>query len=267
MEEDAKEEKEFTLELSYKEGDKVAVEGKSIREIQSEPPAIYTPATLTEDLSNLAKFLQQEDPELYNSLKNEIDLKSLQIGTKATRPGIIEQLIQKRKFVDFSKNKYTPTELGMKFYESIKDMEVVNVAETAKLEYRLSKVARGEMTEAEFYEGVAHYVRKIVEGVFGKEINMQVHQQDSLGQCPLCKKGFVREGTKAYGCSEYKNGCNFTIWKEMASKKLTKKNIEDLLNKGETSLIKGFKSKTGNDFEAYLYIDEQGKVQFRYPKK
>lgn len=264
---DDEEEEIVALELPYKEGDKVEIKGKEIREIESKAPSIYTPATLTEDLSNLAKFLQQEDPELYNSLKNEIDLKSLQIGTKATRPGIIEQLIQKRKFVDFSKNKYTPTELGMKFYESIKDMEVVNVAETAKLEYRLSKVASGEMTEAEFYEGVAHYVRKIVEGVFGKEINMQVHQQDSLGQCPLCKKGFVREGTKAYGCSEYKNGCNFTIWKEMASKKLSKKNIEDLLNKGETSLIKGFKSKTGNDFEAYLYIDEQGKVQFRYPKK
>ena len=266
-EEDKEEEKIVSLELPYKEGDKVEIKGKEIREIESKAPSIYTPATLTEDLSNLAKFLQQEDPELYNSLKDEIDLKSLQIGTKATRPSIIEQLIQKRKFVDFSKNKYTPTELGMKFYESIKDMEVVNVAETAKLEYKLSKVASGEMTEEDFYKGVSEYTRKIVEGVFGKEINMQVHQQDSLGQCPLCKKGSVREGTKAYGCTEYKNGCNFTIWKEIASKKLTKKNVEDLLNKGETSLIKGFKSKAGKDFEAYLYLDEEGKVQFKFPQK
>jgi DNA topoisomerase len=266
-EEDKEEEKIVALELPYKEGDKVEIKGKEIREIESKAPSIYTPATLTEDLSNLAKFLQQEDPKLYNSLKDEIDLKSLQIGTKATRPSIIEQLIQKRKFVDFSKNKYTPTELGMKFYESIKDMEVVNVAETAKLEYKLSKVASGEMTEEDFYKGVSEYTRKIVEGVFGKEINMQVHQQDSLGQCPLCKKGSVREGTKAYGCTEYKNGCNFTIWKEIASKKLTKKNVEDLLNKGETSLIKGFKSKAGKDFEAYLYLDEEGKVQFKFPQK
>lgn len=264
--EEIEQEEEIILKLPYKEGDKVEIKSKDIREIESKAPSIYTPATLTEDLSNLAKFLQQEDPELYNSLKNEIDLKSLQIGTKATRPNIIEQLIQKRKFVDFSKNKYTPTELGMKFYESIKDMEVVNVAETAKLEYRLSKVASGEMTEEDFYRGVSDYARKIVEGVFNKEINMQVHQKDSLGVCPACKKGFVREGTKAYGCSEYKNGCNFTIWKEIASKKLSKKNIEELINKGETSLIKGFKSSKGNEFNAFLFLDEEYKVQFKYEK-
>ena len=265
-EEDDKEEKEFTLELSYKEGDKVAVEGKSIREIESKPPAIYTPATLTEDLSNLAKFLKQEDPDMYNSLKGEIDLKSLQIGTKATRPNVLETL-QKRNFIEFKKNKYTPTELGMSFYNTIKDMEIVNVAETAKLEYRLSKVTAGEMTEETFYEGVKEYVRKMVENVFDKEVNIDALQREGLGVCPKCKRGQVFENSKAYGCSEYKNGCNFTIWKEIAAKKLSKKNIEDLLSKGETTLIKGFKSKAGKDFDAYLYLDDECKVQFKFPKK
>ena len=27
--------------------------------------------------------------------------------------------------------------------------------------------------------------------------------------CPRCKKGTILKGKKAYGCSEYKNGCDF----------------------------------------------------------
>lgn len=265
-EEDDDKEDVFVLELPYIQGDKVKVDSKKLREIESKPPAIYTPASLTDDLSNLAKFLQQENPQLFEELKNQIDLKSLQIGTKATRPEIIKQL-EKRGFIAFEKNKYTPTELGLKFYETIKGMEVCNVAETAKLEYNLKRVTDGELSEVAFYDQVADYVRKIVAGVFQKEVNLQMHQQDSLGKCPKCNVGFVREGAKAFGCSEYKNGCNFTIWKEVASKKLSKKNIEDLLEKRKTSLIKGFKSSAGKEFEAYLVLDDNFKVQFEFKKK
>lgn len=257
----------FVLELPYKQGDKVAIEEKSIHEIESKPPAIYTPATLIADLSNLAKFLQQENPELYEQLKGEIDLKKLEIGTKATRPEIIKQLIERRKFISFEKNKYQPTELGLKFYETIKGMEVVNVAETARLEYNLKKVKEGLLSEQQFYDEVAQYVKRIVAGVFAMDVNLQMHQQDSLGLCPKCNKGYVREGTKAYGCSEYKNGCNFTIWKEIASKKLSKKNIEDLLQKGKTALVKGFKSSAGRDFDAYIVFDEEFKTKFDFPSK
>lgn len=265
---DNDEEDIFVLELPYNQGDKIKVEEKNLREIESKPPAIYTPATLTDDLSNLAKFLQQENPNLYEELKVQIDLKSLQIGTKATRPEIIKQLVEKRGFISFEKNKYTPTELGLKFYETIKDMEVCNVAETAKLEYNLKKVADGELSEILFYDQVAEYVRRIVAGVFQKEVNLQMHQQDSLGTCPRCKKGSIVEGKKAFGCSEYKNGCNFTIWKEIASKKLTEKNIKDLISKGKTTLIKGFKSSAGKEFEAYLVLDEKEfKVNFEFNKK
>ena len=80
----------------------------------------------------------------------------------------------------------------------------------------------------------------------------------------MCKKGQIIEYDKSYGCTEYKNGCKYSIWKEIAHKKLTAKNVEDLLQKGKTGLIKGFKGKTGNDFEAYLVLDKQGKVNFEF---
>ena len=34
-----------------------------------------------------------------------------------------------------------------------------------------------------------------------------------LGDCPLCKDGKIKENSKAYFCSNWKNNCNFTLWK------------------------------------------------------
>jgi len=31
------------------------------------------------------------------------------------------------------------------------------------------------------------------------------------GICPVCKKGTVLKGKTAYGCSEYKTGCDFRL--------------------------------------------------------
>jgi DNA topoisomerase len=39
------------------------------------------------------------------------------------------------------------------------------------------------------------------------------------------------------------------------------------LQKGKTSLIKGFKSKTGSDFEAHLVLDKELKIGFEFNNK
>ena len=49
-----------------------------------------------------------------------------------------------------------------------------------------------------------------------------------------------------------------------SQKKITHKNVEDLITKGRTSLIKGFKGKSGNDFEAYLVLDSNLKTAFEF---
>lgn len=262
-------EKQMVLQLPYKSGDFVKIEQKQLKEIESNPPQIYTPATLIEDLSNLSKFLQEENPQLYEQLHSQIDLKALQIGTKATRPEALKEM-ERRKFISLEKNKYIPTELGMNFYQTIKDMSIVNVAETAKMEFNLKQIAEGKISVFQFYDSVSDYVKNIVNSVFQSENQMDVAQGKSqpkeLGICPSCGKGHIIENQKSYGCSDWKNGCKFSIWKEIAGKKLTIKNIEDLVQKGKTGLIKGFKSKTGKEFEAYLVLDEQFKIKFEFEK-
>jgi DNA topoisomerase-3 len=82
----------------------------------------------------------------------------------------------------------------------------------------------------------------------------------AIGQCPLCEAQ-VLEQPKSYGCSRWKEGCKFTIWKTISGKRITQATAKTLLKKGETSLLKGFKSKAGKPFEAKLKL-ENGEVKF-----
>jgi len=55
--------------------------------------------------------------------------------------------------------------------------------------------------------------------------------------CPKCKKGNILKGKTAYGCSEYKNGCNFIfsfddIRIKANEKSLTKELVYEILNGG-----------------------------------
>jgi len=90
--------------------------------------------------------------------------------------------------------------------------------------------------------------------------------QEAMGKCPLCGKDVV-EYSKSYGCTGYKeNGCRFAIWKEIAGRKIIAKQARDLLAKGRTEVIKGFKSKSGKSFDAVLVLGQDGKAGFEFPK-
>ncbi|MNR58351.1 hypothetical protein D3C85_1793260 [compost metagenome] len=45
-------------------------------------------------------------------------------------------------------------------------------------------------------------------------------------------------GRKGYGCSHYKEGCSFVIWKESFGRSLTETQVQALVQKGKTSKLK-----------------------------
>jgi DNA topoisomerase III len=89
---------------------------------------------------------------------------------------------------------------------------------------------------------------------------------ETLGTCPACG-GSIIEGKKGYGCQSWRQGCKFVVWKTpICGKVLTKTQIKSLLKKGKTALIKGFRSKTGKTFSAYLIWENsvEGKIRFEF---
>lgn len=83
-----------------------------------------------------------------------------------------------------------------------------------------------------------------------------------LGICPCCQKGEMINHKTFVSCSDY--SCNFVISKVMANKKLTEKNIKDLIERGKTTKIKGFTSVKGNKFDAFLKINMVNKKVLFY---
>jgi DNA topoisomerase III len=88
---------------------------------------------------------------------------------------------------------------------------------------------------------------------------------EEIGKCLLCG-GDIREREKFYGCSNWKpnnEGCDFVLWKVVAGKKLSTKQIKTLLKGEKTEKIEGFKSKAGKDFSTILqYNQENKRVEF-----
>lgn len=84
-----------------------------------------------------------------------------------------------------------------------------------------------------------------------------------IGTCPKCQHHIVDKG-KFLGCDNYPE-CKFTLPKKWSGKTIPKKNIQELLEKGTTSEIKGFKSKKGKNFNAKLKIVEN-RVTFDFDK-
>ncbi|WP_375418577.1 DNA topoisomerase 3 [uncultured Hymenobacter sp.] len=78
--------------------------------------------------------------------------------------------------------------------------------------------------------------------------------------CLACKLGTMLRGKTAYGCSRFREDCQFRVPLEWGGRALTETQLRQLLRRGETGVIKGFVSaKTGKKYDAALKV-EAGRV-------
>ena len=77
------------------------------------------------------------------------------------------------------------------------------------------------------------------------------------------------KGKFGYFCSAKKEkGCNFSIPSELCGKTVTDTQVLRLIEKSKTTVIKGFKSKAGKEFDAALKLDKTtGKIEFEFSKR
>lgn len=161
--------------------------------------------------------------------------------------------------------------------------QLTSVSQTAQLELSLQKMAEGESDDLAFIDSMESYIKNAtaewirVEEVAGSKIKkysgkFAKYNKDEksvtekpveLGACPNCGS-MVLDFPKSYSCSKWKEGCQFTIWKIVAKKKLTVAQIKSLMTIKKTGLIKGFKSRQGKSFSAILFLNKEGKVEFLF---
>lgn len=108
-------------------------------------------------------------------------------------------------------------------------------------------------------------------------------KRTKIGTCPACKlnneQGTVYEYENGFSCSNFKNGCKFSLWKKGIGAFLTKlkvpydsDTITTIVKKGLTTkplLIEGIEGKRGK-YDAYLAIERDikygWKISMKFPR-
>lgn len=228
----------------------------SVEEHFTSPPKPYTEDTLLSAMETAGNGEYDEN--------SDVEKKGL--GTPATRAAIIENLV-KREFIERNKKQITATEKGASLISVLPDT-VKSPKLTADWETRLQAVEKGKETADDFMSDIEEYVRKTVSEYSSKAENAALNSnRPTIAVCPKCGKNVV-EFPKSYSCESGKDGCGFVVWKTIAGKTITAAQAKKLIEKGKTDLIKGFTSKAGMPFDAYLYIDKDNdKIGFEFPKR
>ena len=234
-------------------------------EKETTPPKHYTIETLNNYLKNPFKEDKQSadenDDEDYKAI-----FEGLELGTEATRTGIIENAC-KSAYIMLKKDSYYILPDGEYLIESLSQLGIImDKYKTSEMGQALKKVFRGEFT----VNDSVSLAEKEIGGIFDASKDKAPEMDTNIGvfgevvgKCPLCERDVIR--TKfGYSCTGYKEGCKFSINKSICKRVISVSNVKMLLATGKTSKIQGFVSKNGKNFDAVLKLGDDGRVVFDF---
>jgi DNA topoisomerase-3 len=232
------------------QGERLPVVRSEVLEKQTKPKPLHTEASLLGAMESAGK-------EVENDAERDA-MKESGLGTPATRAAIIETLFA-RDYIRREKKSLVPTDKGLSVYETVKDRRIADVAMTGSWENALTQIERGDMQPETFSKAIEVYTRQITTELLETKFALA---DENTCLCPKCKTAQVRFYPKAAKCADA--GCGLIIFRTISEKQLSDGQITDLLIKGKTAVIKGFKSKAGKSFNAALKFDENYRVGFDF---
>ncbi len=239
------------------EGQKITLENADILDKQTQPPKRYAEADLLSAMENAGR--QIEDEAMREAMKGK------GLGTPATRAAIIEKLI-KTGYIKRQKKTLIATDKGKALIDIVTPA-IKNPEMTGEWEKKLLDIEQGKCHASLFMQEIIKFAENIVDEIKQAPVSdfkALENAKASIGSCPICKSPVI-ENKKAYGCSAWKQGCKFVIWKQIAGKKISQAQAKKIME-GKSDLMKGFMSKKGNKFDAYLKLDGD-KIVFEFPVK
>lgn len=238
-----------------------------VKEIVRKPPKHHTEKTLLRVMETCGKNYEDEESE---EMMMAI-LSGFSIGTPATRAETIRK-IKDVGYVAAKGKSLICTDLGRMMVETFPVKELFDLEYTGRLEKTLSDIEKNKFKKEDFLDMIKSFTEKSVEAIKSDKVfASRVLLPDSakvIGVCPECGNPVV-ETEKAFGCSNWKNGCRFTVWKndkfiESMGKKVSPEMVELLLKNGKVG-FRGLVSKKGNKFSAYLrYVKDEEKGYYSW---
>lgn len=223
---------------------------------QTKPPSQYTTAQLLDTMESISRLVDDK--------KMKEMLKDAGLGTSSSRDGVIAT-IKNNGFVDVKGGKLYPTEKA-KALMALLPEDVKSPIMTGKMELELDEISRGDGDPRQFIDEIKARIIKEINAVQAlppipdteRYKNNKVFVKNA---CPHCGADIV-ETEKSFVC---KHNCGFIMWRSVAKKKIPKTEFKAMLETGHsTQKLDGFKSKKGNDFSCWLYIDGTEKVSFDF---
>ena len=162
-----------------------------LKEKTTTPPKYYTEATLLRAMETAGKTVDND--ELREAMKEN------GIGRPSTRAAIIEKLYQRKYIVKQGKS-LRATETGINLIHLIVSPLLKSAELTGLWEKKLREIERGEYTAQDFLTELKEMTSGVVRDVKTNKAGML---------CPVCRQGLIIRGNTRYGCSRWKEGCNY----------------------------------------------------------
>ena len=178
-------------------------------------------------------------------------MKGSGLGTPATRAAIIERLIQ----VGYAARRgraLNATEIGVALV-AIAPPEIASPETTGKWELALDEIAQNKGDTEAFMQGIRNLTCSLIDYAKSTDTDTQfpedMRRRGKKGgrgkaapvkgiegtKCPLCGRP-VQENSRAFGCSAWREGCHFTLWKDCLTRgggpELNEKLVRLLLDNG-----------------------------------
>lgn len=232
------------------ENDVLLMRGCDLLEKETRPRPLHTESSLLAAMETAGK-------ELDNEAEREA-MKDSGLGTPATRAAIIETLIS-REYIRREKRSLVPTEKGLSVYNIVADKRIADVALTGGWELALAKIATGEMNAFTFKHGIEVFATQITSELLKVQI-----QGSAPASCPKCG-ALMAFYPKIAKCLN--SECQLVIFRTMAGKELSDEQLKTLIEKGRTGVIKGFRKKDGDTFDASVALNADFKTEFTFEER
>jgi DNA topoisomerase-3 len=236
------------------QGERVQTILIEIKTEQTRPPARYTEATILSAMESAGKLVDDED------LREAMKEKGL--GTPATRAAIIETLISAHYLTRQGKE-LQPTAKAIQTITLLKNAvpELTSPELTGEWEFRLREMEHRRLTRDAFMRDIRDLTNDIVGKA--KDFHPDDHMPDTepFGTCPKCGSPVI-ERFKSFTCTNEE--CDFTIWKTIAGRLLSRDEFETLVRDRHIGPLAGFRSKKGKRFHAVLKLSDEFKAEFDF---